>query len=158
MSNFESLKDAKIADMLEDYLELEKLIKNLPLLTENKLLEFKNDILSLEDALKVAPAAYDQAFRTKLNTLIDVAIELESFAKVQQAQLKSDFRDEIKTQTKLLSHTIAKEVTEQVTTEVTKHIKDSFIVSPLAAGGYVIFVSILGGLIAGGLMFLTMTH
>ncbi|MGF1871973.1 hypothetical protein [Photobacterium indicum] len=117
--------DARMKILLSDYFVFEEKIHGLSGMLKNEMKDVNDYIHGLESALKVVPAEYDQNFGKKLNRILDVATELEHFAKIQRAQLKESFSDEVKMQGKLLSQSLSKDISKDVSSAVINNVSGS---------------------------------
>ncbi|CNK26138.1 Uncharacterised protein [Yersinia aldovae] len=87
MSRFDDLKDAKIAEILEDYLALEKKIDEIPQRLESSLSLISEAVSELPDQL-------DAKLNDKIQAIISVAENAESEAKNASKTIIKELKDE----------------------------------------------------------------
>lgn len=87
MSMEHLIKDGQIADLLEDYIELSKVINAIPK-------ELEESLSKIELAVSILPKQLDSMLQVKINAISEAATEAEDEAKKVIAGLVSDIRIE----------------------------------------------------------------
>lgn len=113
----EEFKDAKVNQLLEDYIELEKKIAAIPQ-------QLENSLSTVKEAIELLPVQLDSNLKEKIQSIIDVSEQADKNTKIaaeNQAKEFSIHADSIKTEA-LASFKIA---LDNSLTPVMKQLKDA---------------------------------
>ncbi|WP_299496407.1 hypothetical protein [uncultured Shewanella sp.] len=136
----QAMQDAALANINEDinniHDTLENIINEFPEKAENQLESVRESILSLEQALKVVPQAFEQNFAKKMNNLIDATNEIDLHSKKLSQTLKKDMSQSVIDQSELLAK------------EFNKRLGGQTLISTWTLFKFGIYCTILGGFLS----------